>query len=358
MPQDTLDYLIGAFDKNVIFSKTDLSGIITYVSNAFCKISQYSHDELIGRAHNIIRHPDMPSSFFENMWNELDKNKKWYGEIKNKKKDGSSYWVTANIEPEYNRDGKHIGYYAVRHDITAQKEVEELKDELQRINTHLESQVDEKIIEIVKLNQDIKDTQKEIIFTMGTIGESRSNETGFHVKRVAEYSKILAIHAGIHEYEADMLKQASPMHDIGKVGIPDSILNKPSALTDKEREVMNTHTQLGHEMLSHSNKELLRVSSIVAHEHHEKWDGTGYPRGLKGEEIHIYGRITAIADVFDALGSDRVYKKAWPDEKIFEMFKEQSGKHFDPTLIEIFFNHLDDFLEVRDKFKEDIEDII
>jgi len=352
MMQNDLKYLVQAFDKNVIFSKTDLKGIITHISKAFCKISGYSFGELIDQPHNIVRHPDMPNEAFKKMWEALAKDKKWSGEVKNKKKDGSFYWVFADIEAEYNNEGKHIGYHAIRRDITAQKEVEQLHKELENINNHLESQVDEKIIEVIKLNKDIKDTQKEIIFTMGTIGESRSKETGFHVKRVAEYSKLLALHSGIHEYEADMIKQASPMHDIGKIGIPDSILNKPGKLTDGEREIMNTHTQLGFDMLSHSDKELLRMSAIIAYQHHEKWDGTGYPHGLEGEDIHIYGRITAIADVFDALGSDRVYKKAWEDDRIFALFKEESGKHFDPTLIEIFFNHLDSFLEIRDKYKE------
>ena len=149
-----------------------------------------------------------------------------------------------------------------------------------------------------------------------------------------------------------MLKQASPMHDIGKVAIPDAILNKPGRFDENEREIMNTHASLGYEMLKHSNRPLLKMAAIVANEHHEKWDGSGYPRGLSGENIHIYGRITALADVFDALGSDRVYKKAWDDEKIFNLFKEERGKHFNPKLIDIFFEHLDEFLKIREKFKD------
>lgn len=150
-----------------------------------------------------------------------------------------------------------------------------------------------------------------------------------------------------------MLKQASPMHDIGKVAIPDAILNKPGRFDDKEREIMNTHANLGYEMLKHSNRPLLKMAAIVANEHHEKWNGSGYPKGLSGENIHIYGRITALADVFDALGSDRVYKKAWNDEKIFNFFKEEKAKHFDPKLIDIFFEHLDEFLKIRENFKDE-----
>ena len=216
----------------------------------------------------------------------------------------------------------------------------------------IETKVQEGLEEIKNLNQEIENTQKEVVFTMGAIGESRSKETGNHVKRVAEYSKLLALYYGLDEKEAELLKQASPMHDIGKVAIPDAILNKPGRFDENEREIMNTHAALGYEMLKHSNRPLLKMAAIVANEHHEKWDGTGYPKGLSGENIHIYGRITALADVFDALGSHRVYKKAWDDERIFNLFKEERGKHFDPKLVDIFFEHLDEFLKIRETFKD------
>ncbi len=216
----------------------------------------------------------------------------------------------------------------------------------------IQKRIDDGLKEITKLNGEIEETQREVVFRMGAIGESRSKETGNHVKRVAEYSRLLALYYGLDPKEAEMLKQASPMHDIGKVAIPDAILNKPGRFDESEREIMNTHSQLGFDMLNHSNRSLLKCAATVALEHHEKWDGTGYPRKLKGEDIHIYGRITALADVFDALGSDRCYKKAWDDERIFNLFKEERGKHFDPKLIDIFFEHLDEFLQIRDKFKD------
>ncbi len=202
------------------------------------------------------------------------------------------------------------------------------------------------------LEKEIEDTQREVVFKMGAIGETRSKETGNHVKRVAEYSKILALEYGLSESDAEVLKQASPMHDIGKVGIPDNILKKPGRLDKDEIEIMKTHSKLGYEMLKGSNRSLLKVAAILAHEHHEKWDGSGYPRGLKGEEINIFGRITAIADVFDALGSNRCYKEAWEDERVYELFRKQRGKHFDPKLVDIFFDKLPLFLEIRDKFKD------
>lgn len=206
--------------------------------------------------------------------------------------------------------------------------------------------------EINNLNQEIVETQKEIIFTMGAIGESRSKETGNHVIRVSEYSKLLAIEYGLSKEEADILKLASPMHDIGKVAIPDSILNKVGKLTPEEREIMNTHAELGYDMLKNSEREILRAAAIVANEHHEKWDGTGYPNKKSENDIHIYGRITAVADVFDALGSRRIYKEGWSDERIFELFREEKGKHFDPTLIDIFFDKFEKFNNIRNEFSD------
>ena len=209
-----------------------------------------------------------------------------------------------------------------------------------------------KLLEVNALKKEIEATQREVVFTMGAIGESRSKETGNHVKRVAEYSKILALKYGLTKSESEILKNASPMHDIGKIAIPDSILNKPGRLNQDERKIMDTHAKLGFDMLNHSSRQLFKTAAIVAYQHHEKYNGKGYPQGLKGKQIHIYGRITALADVFDALGSSRVYKKAWDDDKIFKLLKEERGEHFDPKLIDIFFENLDLFLEIRDSFKD------
>ena len=228
-------------------------------------------------------------------------------------------------------------------------------DELGEISyamKNMSSSIKDGINEIESLSDEIINTQKEIIYTMGEIAETRSKETGNHVKRVAEYSKLLALKLGISSDEAEMLKLASPMHDIGKVGIPDNILNKPGKLTPEEFEIMKTHAQLGYEMLKHSSKPILQAAAIVSKEHHEKYNGNGYPKGLKGEEIHIFARITAVADVFDALGSDRIYKKAWEDKKIFELFNNEKGEHFDPKIIDIFFENLEEIKQIRDKFKD------
>ena len=224
--------------------------------------------------------------------------------------------------------------------------------ELSEIKSSLQKAVKAKTKELETINYELADTQKDIIFAMGLIGEKRSEETANHVKRVALYSELFAKYYGLDEKEISLLKDASPMHDIGKIGISDDILNKPGRFTKEEFEIMKSHAKMGYDLFKNSKRELLKAASIVSYEHHEKYDGSGYPRGLKGEEIHIYGRITALADVFDALGSDRVYKKAWEDEKIFELISNESGKHFDPKLVEIFFDNLGEFLTIRDALKD------
>ncbi len=232
-----------------------------------------------------------------------------------------------------------------------------------RVATHLslkayEDDMEAKIAlgirEIEALNQEIINTQQELIFTMGQICETRSHETGQHVKRVAEYSYLLAKLYGYDEQE--LMKQAASMHDIGKVAIPDSILNKPGQLTAEEWEVMKTHSHLGFQMLSLSQsapqRPLFRLAATIALEHHEKWDGSGYPYGLKGEEITVPGRITAIADVFDALGARRCYKSPKTLEDILAFFQQESGRHFDPDMVTLFFDHLDDFVSIRNTYAE------
>jgi putative two-component system response regulator len=231
-----------------------------------------------------------------------------------------------------------------------------------RVATHLKLQayqhemaqrVAEAVEEIHVLNQEIIDTQRELIFTMGEICETRSQETGFHVKRVAEYSYLLAKLYGCSQEDACMIKQASPMHDIGKVAIPDAILHKAGKLTQDEWEIIKTHSTLGHAMLSVSNRALLKIAATIAFEHHEKWDGTGYPNGLKEQEISVAGRITALADVFDALGSKRCYKEAWDLPDILDFFKSNRGTSFEPKLVDLFLENLDEFLAIRDEFTEE-----
>ena len=204
--------------------------------------------------------------------------------------------------------------------------------------------------QVVDLNSEVEDSQQEIIFRLAEIVEVRSRETGCHVMCVAELSHLLALKAGLSESDAELVRAAAPMHDVGKVAIPDSILFNPGRLSAEEFEVMKTHTTIGGEMLDGSKRAILRNASVIALQHHEKFNGTGYPLGLKGRQIHLLARIVAIADVFDALGSDRVYRKAWDMQRILAYFKRQRGQSFDPDLLDLLLEHVDDFLAVRQSF--------
>lgn len=197
------------------------------------------------------------------------------------------------------------------------------------------------------LNLEIEDTQKEIIYTLGEIAEARSQETGFHVKRVSEYSRLLGEKCGLSLTHIEILRLASPMHDVGKVAIPDNILNNPGPLTTDEFSTMKNHAAIGHDMLVSSSREIMQAAAIIAVQHHEKYDGTGYPAGLKGNDIHVFARITAIADVFDALCNDRVYRKAYDMNEILGYFTKERGSHFDPAMVDIFLANINDFIAIK-----------
>ncbi|WP_455755852.1 PAS domain S-box protein [Sulfurimonas sp.] len=314
-----------AINNSMAILKTDLNQIIHYANEKFCEQSGYTLDELVGMDCTKLReevHKD--SKDCKIIADELSKKRPVTKVMTNVKKDGEKYYSNTLFYPVTDISGEVVENLQVMYDLT----------------------------EIINLNEEITNTQKEVVFTMGAIGETRSKETGYHVTRVAEYSCLFGKLYGLQDSEYELLKQASPMHDIGKVAIPDSILNKPAKLTPQEFDIMKTHAEIGYEMLKHSNRPILRASAEIAITHHEKYDGSGYPKGLKGEDIPIYGRITAIADVFDALGNDRVYKKAWELDDILELFKKERGNHFDPKLIDIFFENLDKFLEIRDNYNE------
>ncbi len=206
--------------------------------------------------------------------------------------------------------------------------------------------------ENLALNREIIETQKEVIFTLGEVIERRSRETGNHVRRVAQASRLLALKAGLSEKEADLLLLISPMHDVGKVGIPDAVLRKEGKLAPEELAIMKTHTEIGYEILKNSNRDILTAAVFAARQHHERWDGRGYPLGLRGEEIHIFGRITAVADVFDALLHKRVYKPAWPVDRVMDYFRDNRGRRFDPGLVDILLDHSAEFIELSVKYPD------
>ena len=197
--------------------------------------------------------------------------------------------------------------------------------------------------------EDLERSKLEALKLLGRAAEYRDNETGLHVVRMAKFSQIIAIAAVMDNNKAEQLLHAAPMHDIGKIGIPDSILLKPGRLDEKEWEVMKTHATIGAEILQQGDSDVLRLAAEIAITHHEKWDGSGYPHGLVGEAIPLSGRIIAIADVFDALTSERPYKKVWPIEKAVELIQSEEGKHFDPRLVKLFLTVLPEIIEIREQ---------
>ena len=227
---------------------------------------------------------------------------------------------------------------------------------LARVRTHLalHDQNQELERKVRQRTVQLNDTRLQIIRRLGRAAEYKDNETGLHVIRMSHYSRLIALAAGMDELEAELLLDAAPMHDIGKIGIPDRILQKPGKLTPAEWEIMKTHAAIGAEILGETaGSGLLTMASVVALSHHEKWDGSGYPHGLAGEEIPRAGRIVAVADVFDALTSKRPYKEAWPVQKAVDWIVSQSGLHFEPHLVDCFLKCIPEMEIVRSRYREE-----
>ncbi|WED24921.1 DUF3369 domain-containing protein [Vibrio sp. JC009] len=206
--------------------------------------------------------------------------------------------------------------------------------------------------ENLNLMIDLQETSKELVYSLANAVEARSKETGTHVQRVATMSEMLGRYYGLPEQEVTMIKHASPLHDIGKVAVPDHILHKPGKLDNGEWAEMQKHVEYGIDILKSSKRELIVLAREIATFHHEKWDGTGYPNQLSGEDIPVAGRITALADVFDALGSLRCYKDRWSDEEIKKEITSQRGKHFQPELVDIMLENWDEFVAVREMYPD------
>ncbi|QCU89903.1 HD domain-containing phosphohydrolase [Thiomicrorhabdus sediminis] len=200
--------------------------------------------------------------------------------------------------------------------------------------------------------EELHHTRLQVVQRLGKAAEYRDEETGYHILRMSHMCAHLAKSIGWDDYQCDLVLNASPMHDIGKIGIPDSVLLKPGKLDAEEWKIMQSHTTIGARMLEGDDSDLIKMAREIALTHHEKWDGSGYPNGLAGDSIPLVGRIAAIADVFDALTSERPYKKAWSVEDAVSLIKESSGKHFDPELVEVFEQVLPEMLQIKNQFQE------
>jgi len=233
---------------------------------------------------------------------------------------------------------------------------------LARVRTHLELYRSKQVLKEnnlslqVKLNlqekrilTELEESQKDMIYVLTEMIESVSDETGKHIKRVSEYARLLAhYHPALTSEDANVIYDAAPMHDVGKMSIPEHILHKKGPLTEEEFEIMKTHTTNAHKYLKVPNRKLMKAADIIAYEHHEKWNGKGYPQGLKGEDIHIYARVVALADVFDALTHKRVYKDAWSSDEAAQYIIEHKGTQFDPQIVDIFEAHINEFSAIAE----------
>lgn len=269
-------------------------------------------------------------------------------------KRGKIKWVHFRFFAKLDEQNEIIGVYGTIQDITELKEIE---DQLERYSKHLEQLVDEKV-------KEISSSQLATIHALIKLSGSRDNETGDHIERTASFCRLLASKLQAEpEYAAEVtdlfietIYKASPLHDIGKVGIPDSILRKPGKLTDDEFTLMKTHVEIGYKTLAevgdrYDGNEFIKMGIEIAAYHHEKWDGTGYVKGLRGKEIPLSARIMAISDVYDALRSKRVYKEAYSHKESVERIKSSSGSHFDPGIVDVFCRYQEEFELLYDSIK-------
>jgi putative two-component system response regulator len=228
-----------------------------------------------------------------------------------------------------------------------------LSDFAKDMNNVLEGEVVKKTAALQKALLLSKEAEYEISLRLGKAAEFRDQETGMHTRRISELSKHLAQLYGMTEEESEILRFASPLHDVGKIGIPDRILLKPSRLDENEFEIMKQHTVIGGKILSDAGRyPMLEAGNIIANQHHEKWDGSGYPQKLKGQEISILARIVSVVDVFDALTSERPYKKSFPLEKAIAIMEEENGKSFDPFLLGLFLKNISEFVAIKDSLRD------
>lgn len=299
-----------------------VNGEIIDANETFCTLLGYSKSAILGMKDSVIRQSD--GCTINAILETLTQDNIFKKEFRYRTREGSHKTFDSIFVPISDTTGAIVEILSMHHNIT----------------------------DLLELNQEIITTQHEVLLALGEVAENKSAETGSHVKRVAAYCRLLGEKYGLDEEEVNMLETVAPMHDIGKIAIPDAILHKPGKLSGEEMEIMKKHSQKGYQMFSHSDRPMMKYAAMVALQHHEKFDGTGYPLGLSGENIHIAGRIVAVADVFDSLGSKRSYKEAWELDAILEYFHEQKGRQFDPRLVDILFEHVDEINAITRQFKD------
>ncbi|MGF1695134.1 two-component system response regulator [Vibrio lamellibrachiae] len=258
-------------------------------------------------------------------------------------------FVTAKISPEDEIKGLSLGAVDyITKPITPAVAIQRVQTQLSLYNQKLAL-----YLKVKEQTSEINHSKIEMVKRLGRAAEYKDNETGMHVLRMSHYCHVLALACGMSLEDADVLREAAPMHDIGKIGIPDHVLLKPGKLDAEEWQVMKTHVDIGVDILGDTaGSRLLEMAVDVAQSHHEKWDGSGYPIGLSGDNIPLVARIAAVADVFDALTSERPYKQAWSVERTLTLLREEKGQHFDPSLVDLFLDNLDEIIEIKNRFKD------
>lgn len=278
-------------------------------------------------------------------------------------------FITAAVDRQFRRQARKVGaddflskpfdevelLARVRNTVRMKLYYDGLTRERNRLRSEVDGRtraLDEATERLERLQEDLKVAREETIARLARAAEFRDDETAAHLQRMSHYCYLIGKKKKLDEYTCEMLRIASPMHDVGKIGIPDHILLKPGRLTPDEYTIMKQHAEIGYKILSGSESPLVKLAANIAHTHHEKWDGSGYPRGLEADAIPIEGRIAAVADVFDALTSERPYKKAWPIEDAVALLERGREQHFDPELVDLFLDSMDEVLEIRNQFRD------
>ena len=234
------------------------------------------------------------------------------------------------------------------------------QDELKRYHAHLETMCEERTASLRKALEHMAEAQRtayqaqlETVERLAILAEYKDKVTARHIQRMSEYSAVIARGLNLPPAEVELILHASRMHDVGKIAVPESILRKPTELDSQEWKVMRQHSAIGSRILENSSSQILQAGRVIALHHHERWDGAGYPSGLSGSDIPLWGRICAVADVFDAVTSERPYKPAFPNEEALQLLRDGKGKHFDPRVVDVFFECLEDILAIQEKFKDE-----
>lgn len=330
---------------------TDTKGTIEYVNPMFTTTTGYTYEEAIGNNPRILKSGYHDDDYYASIWETIIEGREWKGELYNKRKDGSLYWESASITPVYDDDDVIRHFVAVKQDITGQKAEER---EMNLYRRQLESEIRMKMAEV-------DNSHKAAIIALAKLTEARDVDTGLHVERVQHLSKALAASLRENPEYADRIDHdfledlfyAAALHDLGKVSISDDILLKPGKLNEKEFEVIKSHVKTGsdllQEMLRHYAKNpIIKMGKQIARYHHERWNGSGYLEGLTGKDIPLEARIVALVDVYDALRSKRPYKEPYAHDKCHRIILEESGKHFDPDVVEAYVRASAMFEEIYD----------